>query len=508
VTQLLIGVDVGTASTKGILARPDGEIVATAVRAHGIDLPQPGWVEQDAERIWWGDFVAIVGELLASTPAGARVAAVCCSGIGPCALAADGAGRPLRPAILYGIDTRATREIDELTERYGAEEILARCGSPLTSQAVGPKLAWLRANEPDVWDATRRLLMASSYVVQQLSGEYVLDHHSASQCDPLYDLDRNAWIEDWADEIAPGLELPRLLWPGEIAGAVTAAAAAETGLAEGTPVLAGTIDAWAEALSVGVRGAGDVMLMYGSTMFLVEVVGALPGDRRLWQTAGALEGTRTLAAGMATSGSLTAWFRELAGEPSFAELVAEAGAVPAGAHGLLALPYFAGERTPLFDPDARGVLCGLTLSHTRGDIYRALLEATAFGVRHNLQAMAEAGGHARRLVAVGGGTTGAVWTQIVSDVTGREQELPAVTVGAAYGDAWLAAAAAGLTDPARSWAPAGTTVRPRDDVADRYDELFALYLDLYPATRPHVARLAELQRQDHQQPAGSTPAGA
>ena len=137
--KLLLGIDIGTSSSKGVLARPDGTILATAVRPHDLSLPHPGWAEHDAETIWWADFLSLCAELVpqAKDPIGA----VCVSGIGPCLLPADARGMPLRPAILYGIDTRATREIEELTERYGADNILARCGSLLTSQAVGPKLA-------------------------------------------------------------------------------------------------------------------------------------------------------------------------------------------------------------------------------------------------------------------------------------------------------------------------------------------------------------------------------
>lgn len=432
-SELLLRVDIGTSSSKGVLADPDGEVIATAVRPHGLSLPRPGWAEHDAERIWWEDFRTICAELM--QVAGGEVAAVCASGIGPCLLPAGANGQPLRPAILYGIDTRAAREIEELTERYGAETILERCGSPLTTQAVGPKLLWLRRNEPEVWERMRYLLMASSFIVYRLTGKYVLDHHSASQCDPLYDIEKNRWIEEWADEIAPGLALPRLLWPPEVAGKVTPAAAELTGIPAGTPVAAGTIDAWSEAASVGVRAPGDMMLMYSTTMFMVEVLGNARPNPSLWSTTSLFPGTRNLAAGMATSGALTAWLRRISGDLPYERLVEEAARVAPGSDGLVVLPYFAGERAPLFDPKARGVICGLTLSHGRGHLYRALLEATAYGVQHIFETMREAGGGGKRLVAVGGGTRGGLWTQIVSDVMGKTQELPKETIGASYGDA-------------------------------------------------------------------------
>jgi xylulokinase len=490
-SELLLGIDLGTSSSKGVLATPAGDVVATAERPHELSLPRPGWAEHDAETVWWADFVAICRELVdraASPPA-----ALCVSGIGPCLLAADASGRPLRPAILYGIDTRATAEIDELTERYGEAAIVARAGSRLTTQAVGPKLLWLRRHEPEVWEQTAMLLMASSFAVHRLTGEYVLDHHSASQCDPLYDLGAGGWISEWGEDVAPGLELPRLVWPGEVAGTVSAAAAEATGLAAGTPVAAGTIDAWAEAASVGVRAPGETMLMYGTTMFIVGVVEQVRSHPGLWATNGVAPGTRSLAAGMATSGALTGWLRRIAGDPPFETLLEEAAGVPAGSGGLVALPYFAGERTPIFDPHARGAVLGLTLSHGRGHLYRALLEATAYGVRHNLETMDEAGGHPERLVAVGGGTRGGLWTQIVSDVLGRPQDLPEHTIGAAYGDALLAGLATGMVADDARWNATAATVAPDARRADVYEELYALYRDLYPATREHAHRLAALQ---------------
>ncbi|MEV5176458.1 FGGY-family carbohydrate kinase [Streptomyces flaveolus] len=490
-SALLLGIDIGTSSSKGVLTRPDGTVVAQAHVPHAVSSPHPGWAEQDAERVWWADVVELCRRLLPG--AEASVAAVCVSGIGPCLLPVDTTGRPLRPAILYGVDTRATREIGELTRRYGEESLLRRGGSILTSQAVGPKLAWLRRNEPEVYARTDRFLMASSYAVERLTGEYILDHHSASQCDPLYDLHTASWIEEIAAEVAPGVRLPRLLWSGEVAGRVTAAAAWETGIPVGTPVAAGTIDAWAEALSVGGREPGDCMLMYGTTMFLLEVLDRPVADRRLWATRGVTPGTANLAGGMATSGAVTDWLRRLAGG-RFEDLTAEATEVPAGSEALVMLPYFAGERTPLFDPDARGAVLGLTLQHGRAHLYRAALEATAYAVLHHLEVMGEAGAAPSRLIAVGGGTTGDLWTQIVSDVTGRAQDLPEQRIGASYGDALLAARAVGLADEGTTWATIGRTVRPRAENRAVYQELYTIYRELYPATRQQAHRLAAHQR--------------
>ncbi|HVU79231.1 MAG TPA: FGGY family carbohydrate kinase [Gaiellaceae bacterium] len=488
-TAAVLGVDIGTSSSKAVLVSLAGDVLATATREHRVDLPAPGHVEMDPA-VWWHELCALTRELLAARDV--AVAAVGVSGMGPCVVLADGRGAALRPAILYGVDTRAEAEIEELTRRYGEDELAARSGSLLSTQAVGPKLAWLAAHEPDAFAGARKLLMPSSWLVYRLTGAYVLDHHSASQSDPLYDIEAERWYEPWWDDLAPGIERPALLWPGDAAGTVTAAAAQETGLPEGTPVLAGTVDAWAEAVSGDAHNLGDLMLMYGSTLFFVHTVDRLLRSPVLWSTVGAYPGTRSLAAGMATSGSITAWLRDLFGGSDYGELVAEAAASPAGAHGLLLLPYFAGERTPFADPRARGVLAGLTLAHTRGDLYRSALEATAFGVRHNLEALEASGAEIARIVAVGGGTTGALWTQIVSDVTGREQVVPAKTVGASYGDAYLAACAVSQPSIA-DWNPPAEIVRPRREHEALYDDLYELYRDLYPATAATVHALADEQ---------------
>ena len=482
----LLGIDIGTGSSKAVAVDVGGEIRATEQLAHEISRPRAGWAEHDAAT-WWSEVASLSRRIAAAM--GESPAAVCVSGMGPCLAPATTAGEPVRAAILYGIDTRAEAEIAELNEEIGEDALLARGGSLLSSQAVGPKLLWLQRHEPEVWSRTRRFFMPSSYAAWQLTGEYVLDHHSASQCNPLYDLAANRWSADMAERVAPGLELPRLLWPSTVAGEVTASAAKATGLEKGTPVLAGTIDAWAEAMSIGATEMGDVMLMYGSTMFLTKVVERGTRSPHLWATAGVHQGTETLAAGMATGGMVTSWFGELLGEPLEA-LMAEAAGVKPGADGLLVLPYFAGERTPIFDPHARGTLLGLTLSHGRPQLMRAVLEGVALGVRHNLAAFDEVSPPPTRYVAVGGGARTATWPQIVSDASGIPQLLPRHTVGAALGDAMLAAEAVGVSGVER-WNPVAATVEPNREHEPLYTQLFDLYRQAYLDTRAVTHALVE-----------------
>jgi xylulokinase len=501
VERLLLGIDMGTGSTKGVLTTFSGEVVATAVRKHGMSLPRPGWAEVDAETVWWDDLAAVARDLMGQVDPG-RVAGLCVSGVGPCLLVTDEELRPVRPAILYGIDGRAGREIEELTERFGATRILERCGKALSSQAVGPKMVWFRRNEPEAWSRGRRWFSSNSYVAAKLTGEYVIDHHTASQSDPLYDVRAHRWIDEWVPDVAGALEMPRLVWPQDVIGTVTADASAETGIPAGTPVSAGTVDAWAEAFSAGVRKPGDLMLMYGSTLFFVQVLNAFRVHPKLWTTAGAEPGVHTVAAGMSTSGSLTAWVQDLSGGTSFEELVAEATALPAGSDGLLMLPYFAGERTPIFDPRARGVVAGLTLRHGRAHLFRAAYEGIAFGIRQIIEFLEHDDDPIKRLVAVGGGTQGGLWTQIVSDVTGRAQEVPVQTIGASYGDALMAGIGGGHLPSGADWAVTGSVVRPGAATREVYDALYADYCQLYPLTRDIAHRLALLQEREFSTPPG------
>jgi xylulokinase len=197
---------------------------------------------------------------------------------------------------------------------------------------------------------------------------------------------------------------------------------------------------------------------------------------------------------MPTSGAFTSWLCDVTSS-DFATLTDEARTSPPGACGLVVLPHLEGVRTPVFDPDARGVIAGLTLSHTRGDLYRAALEGIAYGVRHNLESMADAAGpRPLRLVAVGGGTRGDLWTQIVSDVTGLAQRIPAETIGACYGDALLAAAATGRAHAPEDWSSSGVTVTPNEAVRDRYSARYEQYMGLFDSTRGLMHELAAEQR--------------
>ena len=506
--ELLVGIDVGTQSSKGVLVRRDGTLVADARAQHAMAVPRPGWAEQDADAVWWADVCSIARRLVAAVPAGDRIAAVGVSAIGPTVLPLDANGRPLRPAILYGVDTRATGQIAALEARHGADVLAAWSGMDLSSQAVGPKIAWLAEHEPEVYAAARWFVTATTYLVHRLTGSMVIDAHTASHFNPLFDRSTVGWSDRFAEGITTIDRLPAIGWPADVAGAITAEAAAATGLPVGAPVAVGTVDALAEALSVGVSRPGDLMIMYGSTTFFILVTDRAIEAGSLWLTAGAERGQWALAAGLATGGSALAWFRDQlapdlvaaaqgGGPSAFAALSAEAGAAEAaGGEDLLFLPYFSGERTPINDPLARGVAAGLSLGSGRGDLYLALIRGIAYATRANLEAMRALGAPINRVVAVGGGTADPLLLQTVSDACGIEQEVPGATIGASRGDALLAGLASGILDPAdaAAWMSVDRVVRPRPETGPAHDRRYRAFSDLYHATRPIVHGLGLIAR--------------
>ena len=490
-----LGIDIGTFESKGVIVDDQGRIIAQAARPHKMIVPRPGWAEHRAVEDWWGDFVHLAKTLLAASKVDAKaIRAVATSAIGPCMLPVDAQGTPLMNGVLYGVDTRASAEITLLNAQIGEDAILARCGNALTSQSVGPKILWLARTHPDLWAKTTKILTSTSYITYRLTGQVVIDHHTAASFSPLYDMA----IQDWCADLA-GIcrhdQLPRLMWSTEIAGHITAQATDETGLALGTPVTCGTIDAAAEAVSIGVQNPGDMMMMYGSTIFIIQITTARLADTRLWQTPWLYPGQYSAMAGLATSGTLTHWMRDhfardLPADTAFATLAAEAETSPPGANGLLCLPYFSGERTPLHNPQAKGAFFGLNLTHTRGDMYRAAIEGIAAATRHITDTFAGAGASPARVMAVGGGTKNRPWLQATSDMTGLDQTLCRVVSGASFGNAFLASLAIGRATPAdiASWNPVAETVCASHHAA--YSRQYPLFRRLYEATKDIAAELS------------------
>jgi len=492
--MIFLGVDVGTGSSKGVAVDEAGQVLVTVRQDHRTSSPAPGYFEHDVERVWLEEPVGLVRRLLTALASDhdcppSEVAGLAFSGIGPAVVPADAGGSPLRPGILYGIDTRAEVEIGAANRELGEAALMAHCGNLLSSQSVGPKLTWVREHEPEVWRQARKVFCPPSYAVHRLTGEYVFDRYTASGADPLLDMTTGEWWDaGWAS--VPGsdaIERPRLVDPVEAVGTLHAAGAGLTGLPVGTPVVAGTVDALAESYSVGVEDAGDLMLMYGSTLFMIQLTEEFLPAQPLWAVGGLRREQRALAAGMSTGGLVTSWLAERMGRP-VGDLVAEAGDAPPGSHGLVLLPYLAGERTPFEDARARGAWVGLGLRHTSADLARSALESIGFGIRHNIDKMAELGAAPRRLVAVGGGAQSRLWLQVVSDICQAPQDVPALTVGAAYGDARMVALASGCD--VSGWNPPSYRVEPRAGLRPLYDDLYEIYTSLYAPLRGAMHRLS------------------
>ena len=465
--RYLLGVDVGSYSSKGVLLDEGGSVVASAQRRHEMRVPAPGRAEHDAEADWWMGFRALSRTLLHEHGVDPKdIAAVGCSGIGPCMLPVDAEGRPLRPAVLYGIDTRARDEIAALDAELDGDAIFALCGNALTSQSIGPKIRWLQRNEPEIFAKTKKIATCSTYLTYRLTGTWAIDHYTASCFTPLYDIRGRCWSETMTRAICPMEWLPDLAWSSDVIGRVDARGAAETGLAVGTPVVAGTVDSASEALSVGVQNAGDLMIMYGTTAFFIQV-----------------------------NGTLNHWLRdEIFALPNenaaFEAMARDAERSPPGANGLVVLPFFSGERTPINDPFARGMIFGLTLSHTRADLTRAVMEGVGHAVRHNLETFAEAGTPSA-VYAVGGGVQNAMWMQAVSDIAKTEQLIRRHTTGAALGSAFLAGLGARIfaRHDIDRINPLKSRVSPQAGNFALYDRDHRIYLELYARTKDLMPEL-------------------
>ena len=478
--SVLLGIDVGTSATKAVVVDPAGAILAQAERPVELRSPRPGWAEEDPEQ-WWANVCSLCRELPVSD-----VAAIGVSGMVPAVILLDEAGRPLRPSIQQN-DARAAREVEELRAALGPS-VLRRTGSPVTQQSVGPTALWLARNEPDVWAATHTVLGSYDYVVLRLTGNRAVERNWALESG-LYELATGAWAEDICT--AAGLDparLPPPRRPDEVVGEVTAEAAAETGLRPGTPVVAGSADHVASAFAAGVVERGDLLIKLGSAGDILMTAVEPLVDERLYLDFHLIPGRYLPNGCMATSGSFIRWFqREVAGGAPLDTLDGEADAVGPGAGGVIALPYLLGEKTPINDPEARGAFTGLRLDHTRGHLFRAVLEATAFGFRHHLDVFAELGYRPTRVRTTNGGARSRLWKQVVADVVGYPLEALSDAAGSELGAAFASGMGAGAF---RDWGEierfvaVSETVEPDPRAHLAYADIYSVYRELYPALRP------------------------
>ena len=486
-----LGIDIGTYETKGVLVNIRGEVISQSAKKHEMIVPQSGWAEHRPIEDWWGDFAFISNDLIKKSGCDPKlIQAVSASTIGPCMLPVDKEGEPLMNAVLYGVDTRAYKEIEYLNKIIGKEKIFKFNGNALTSQQVGPKILWLKNNKPEIFSKTYKIVNGTAFINSKLTGNYTTDHFSAAFISPLYDIQKQKWSNELLNDLIDLEQLPKLVWTDEIIGEVNKKASQETGLVEGTSVNAGTIDAAAEALSVGVLSPGDMMMMYGSTMFFISITDTILSDDRLWYAPWLFQGEHSLMAGLATSGTLTHWFKnnfakDLQGDDIFIKLAKEAEQSSPGSKGIIFLPYFSGEGTPIHDTHAKGTFFGLDLTHNRSDMYRSIFEGIAYGTNHVFDTFKELNYIPKKLYSVGGGTKNKIWSQTTSDIIGLNQILRKTTLGASYGDAFLAAHACGdlKKDDINNWNGIDYEIEAKNDNNNIYSKGYKNFRKLYENTK-------------------------
>lgn len=483
--SLALGIDIGTTATKALVIDDEGRIVAQAERRSDLRSPHPGWAEEDTAQ-WWANVCSLGAELPVREVCGVGV-----SGMVPCVIALDERGEALRPSIQQN-DARAGDEVRELAEELADARILQRTGSPVTQQSVAPTVRWLQRHEPDVWRRTRTLLGSYDLMAHRLSGARAVERNWALESG-LYDLETAGWAADVcaAAGVDPAL-LPEVRESSDVVGEVTAEAAAATGLTAGTPVVAGSADHVASAFAAGLLEDGDLLVKLGGAGDILLTTCEALVDDRLYLDFHLVPGKYLPNGCMAASGSLIRWFHEQLGTgTTLTELDAEAGAVSAGAGGIVVLPYMLGEKTPINDPDARGVFFGLHLGHTRGHLFRAVLEGIAFGFRHHLDIFRARGHEPRRARVTNGGARSALWKQVTADVLGLPLEMPRRGGGSALGAAFAAGMGVGMFD---EWAEIDRfvsveeVIEPTLPARAALDESYSTYRSLYPRLEPLFAR--------------------
>jgi xylulokinase len=405
----------------------------------------------------------------------------------PAVVVLDASGEILRPSIQQN-DARAVEEIREFRETSDEAEILRHTGSAVTQQSVGPKLRWIQKNQPEIWNRVEHVMGSYDYLNYRLTGEFAIESNWALESG-LYSLEHDDWWQDMLErsQTNPTWFAP-VRKPAEISGYVSKSAATETGLHEGTPVIAGSADHVASAFSAGLKDPGDLLVKLGGAGDILYVLNEYLVDKRLYIDFHVIPGAYLLNGCMAASGSIIRWFRDqFAPGQSYSSLDTAAAEINPCSDGLILLPYFLGEKTPLHDPTARGVLMGLTLSHTSAHVYRAILEGISFGFYHHLQVLNELGLGVNHTRVTNGGARSDLWAQITADVLGLPLEHIAHHPGSSLGAAFVAGVG---VDQFKDWGEIDRflevekTTIPIVENTSKYQEYFVVYRNLYEVNKP------------------------
>lgn len=488
----VLGLDIGTTSTIGILLALPDRILATATRPVTLSSPHPGWAEEDP-RQWWQNVTEITRELLATSGVAAGdVKAVGVTGMLPALVLLDETGAVLRPSIQQS-DGRCGAEVAEMKAELDEGAFLNKAGNGINQQLIATKLRWIRRHEPQVFARVATAFGSYDYINWRLTGERAIEQNWALEA---------GFVDVARHELDDGLialtglgrgALPRKVGSHEVLGRITAESAQATGLAAGTPVAGGAADLIASALGAGITRKGDVLLKFGGSVDILIATDKVVPDARMFLDYHLVPGLFMPNGCMSTGGSGLNWFANGfcggmapaardAGLTIHQYLDRLAGDIPAGAEGLTILPYFLGEKTPIHDPAARGVFDGLTLSHGPAHVWRALLEAYAYALRHHVEVLNDMGHATESYIVSDGGSNSSLWMQIVADVLQSPVQRLTGHPGSCIGAAWTAAIAVGLTDDwsgiDRFVGSAGT-LAPQPKERKTYEDGYRRFRDLY-----------------------------
>lgn len=494
----VLGIDVGTGGTRAVLVDELGRVLSSATSEHvPISSPQIGWAEQEPAD-WWRAACEAVPACLAQADAKANeIAAVGLAGQMHGLVLLDAKGDVLRPAIIW-CDQRTEAQCRAITEMLGAKKLIELTANPALTNFTLPKIWWVREREPDVWKRIRSVFLPKDYVRFRLTGKRATDVADASGT-LLLDVANRCWSTPMieASQLHPHA-LPRLFESPEIASHVSPEAARAIGLLAGTPVVAGAGDQAAGAVGMGIVRPGSASAVIGTSgvVFATTDSPCLDPQGRLHTFCHAIPGRWHVMGVTQAAGLSLRWFRNQfgtngnSGRNAYEQLMEEGARVPAGAEGLLWTPYLMGERTPHLDPNARGALFGITASHTRAHIIRAILEGVAFSLRDTLTILKELDLPVLSIRLGGGGARATLWRQIQSDIYGMPVEVPAAEEGAAFGAALLAGVGVGVWPSVEQACDiavrVASVVRPEPQNAALLNRRYGAYRKLYPALR-HIA---------------------
>jgi xylulokinase len=491
-----LGVDVGTTGARAVAVADDGAVVAADTSGYPLLTPRPRWTEQEPED-WWRATREVLGVVAnACRSAGHELVAIGLTGQMHGSVFLDAADEVIRPALLWN-DQRTDEQCRAITERVGAERLVAITGNPALTGFQAPKVLWLRDAEPAHFERVARVLLPKDHVRLRLTGEAATDAADASGT-LLMDLRARTWSAEILDALElPTSWLPRIAEGPDATGTVRDDVATELGLPDGIPVAAGGGDNAAAAIGTAIIAEGLMSSSIGTSgvLFAHADEAAVDPSGRIHAFAHSVPGAYCdLAVTLSAGGSLR-WWRDTTGL-TYDELVAEAAAVPPGSEGLVFLPYLTGERTPHVDPLASGAFVGVTARHSRAHMTRALMEGVVFALRDGLEIMRGLGVDAKAVRAIGGGATAELWLRLQADVYGAPVERLAVEEGAAYGAALLGHVTAGTFVDVGE---AASVVRVLPEVTDpdpsrvaRYDEVYDVYRSLYGTLRDDMHRLSDL----------------